>query len=567
MARRDAGGLTRADGRSSEEVEWQLDAPDLGAVERWLESLGSAAPGDLAIDAVRVTRIEDIYLDTEDQRFRRAGYALRMRCSRHGAALAVEATLKALTGGGVEGPRRREELTEPLPTETGAPDTAVDPTILLRSTGTLGRRVQALAGTRPLHEILRIGTDRRTRALCADGAEVAEIAIDRSSLRPTGGIGRRLERVEVELLTDTLPETVERFVGALSKACSLRPADASKLEVGLGRAASATAGSDVAPARTPTPTPAWPPTIRRQAGMAEAARTVLRGPLAMLTAAHPVARDGTDPEGVHDMRVATRRLQAALSLYETALPRSASTLRGELRWLRTELGEVRDLDTRLQRIPGKRSETVHAGGDPGDLEPLRELLRRYRNEARARRLLPALDGARYRSVVAELQRLTSWPPDRAGAAENQQASIALRPALRRRGRLLRKALRRASRHPGTAERHRARIRTKQLRYALECSTSLYGRPARRTLDSLRPLQELLGAERDASLAAAALRSLAAGADAATLPPVTLVAMGESAAHEYRHAQELLAGLPRAVARAEKHWKRLRSARMRARGQG
>ena len=65
---------------ANEEVEWQLDAPELGAVERWLDALpGGRAAGSTEVGAPRPALIEDIYLDTDDRRLRRAGYALRVR--------------------------------------------------------------------------------------------------------------------------------------------------------------------------------------------------------------------------------------------------------------------------------------------------------------------------------------------------------------------------------------------------------------------------------------------------------------------------------------------------------
>src|ERR1700682_1745703 len=57
------------------------------------------------------------------------------------------------------------------------------------------------------------------------------------------------------------------------------------------------------------------------------------------------ARLGTDPEDVHEMRTAVRRLRAILRAVQSAFDRAwVESLRSELDWLGTVLGAVRDLD-------------------------------------------------------------------------------------------------------------------------------------------------------------------------------------------------------------------------------
>jgi CHAD domain-containing protein len=283
----------------------------------------------------------------------------------------------------------------------------------------------------------------------------------------------------------------------------------------------------------------------------------------MLIAAEPVAGEGADPEGVHDMRVGTRRLRAALSLYGPALPPAARALRAELRWLANALGEVRDLDVQLERMERLTAEDGRAASAEV-WAPLALVLARRRDEARARELLPALDGERYRALLSELHALVEGSAGETPAAA-ERAATALRPALERRGRRLERALARAGPRASAERRHLARIEAKRARYAIECCAALYGRPARRAITALRRLQELLGAERDASTAADALHAIATGADGSALPSPTLYAMGELAERERVRAQELVARLPPARARAEARWRRLRR-RVRARSE-
>ncbi len=214
---------------------------------------------------------------------------------------------------------------------------------------------------------------------------------------------------------------------------------------------------------------------------------------------------------------------------------------------------MRDLDVQLARIERQAAAGGSAAPEGGAAwAPLARLLARRRDEARERRLLPALDGERYPRMLAELRTLVEEPrrdaraaatTDRAGRAARERAAAALRPALARRGRRLERALARAGPSASAERHHLARIEAKRARYAIECCAALYGRPARRAIAALRRLQELLGAERDASAAADALRQVAASAEGAALPPSTLYAMGELAARARSRA-----GAPRRAPR-------------------
>ena len=72
--------------------------------------------------------------------------------------------------------------------------------------------------------------------------------------------------------------------------------------------------------------------------MGELAFAVLRRQLAVVRDKEPGTRLGEDVEELHDMRVATRRLRAALSLFESVLPVRAQVFREELGWMGRLLG-------------------------------------------------------------------------------------------------------------------------------------------------------------------------------------------------------------------------------------
>src|SRR6266699_3130798 len=62
------------------------------------------------------------------------------------------------------------------------------------------------------------------------------------------------------------------------------------------------------------------------------------------------AREGEDPLHVHQMRVATRRMRAALRLFADVQPAEAGGLNDELNWIAGQLGAARDLDVQVRRL-------------------------------------------------------------------------------------------------------------------------------------------------------------------------------------------------------------------------
>ena len=105
-AQPDVSGAADDEGRR--EIEWQLSAPDLGLVRKWLSDHGSVH--GLTIESRPTHTINDTYLDTEDWRLRRAGFALRLR----DVPGRAEATLKDLAPAS-DCVRIRREFNEPLP--------------------------------------------------------------------------------------------------------------------------------------------------------------------------------------------------------------------------------------------------------------------------------------------------------------------------------------------------------------------------------------------------------------------------------------------------------------------
>src|SRR6202044_1062372 len=81
--------------------------------------------------------------------------------------------------------------------------------------------------------------------------------------------------------------------------------------------------------------------------IAAVAMANLRRYLAAWQLHEPGARLGDDPEELHDLRVAGRRLDAILHQFQSFLPSESLRIRATLRTVLSALGHVRDLDVAL----------------------------------------------------------------------------------------------------------------------------------------------------------------------------------------------------------------------------
>ena len=531
-------------------MEWQFDALDLRPVERWIATLPSMSV-TVAGEAQTITalampprRLHDSYLDTDDWRIVRAGLVLRVRHrGRHD-----EATLKDQRSAESSGLRQRLEVTEALPQgDLGA----------LGPDGPVGRCVHAVVGRKSLREVLQVRTRRRPFALRVAGVDVAELALDDTTVMV--GDGQRpmqLRRVEVEVdpaWVDALGPLVVR----LRDACGLQPASLSKFEAGL-----LALGADV-----PGPPDLGPTAISPDSTFGELAFAVVRRQLAVLRDKEPGTRLGEDPEELHDMRVATRRLRAAFDLFADVLPVRAVTFHEELGWIAAALGRVRDLDVQQEAQEAMTAE-MHEwarllGDESADpLAELQALLERERHAARAD-MLAALDSLRWERLLAGMSSMALQGPMRRSPATRLPAVIAVPELVEARHTRVVKAAKRAKRTGQAPDFHRLRIRCKRLRYSLEFSSELYSGRTSRFTRQLASLQDQLGLLQDSEVAATRLAHLATGE--AQLAPATVFAMGGVAQRHRADGERLLRRLPAEVAKVGgRAWKDLSATMSRAR---
>lgn len=520
-----------------QELEWQFDALDLRPVVRWLGD--SAAWGDtgaVAVAPAGTVNHVDLYLDTEGRRFHCAGYALRIR--RTGGRLDGEATLKALDSADDAGLRSRREMSERLE--------RADADALVGAAGAVGERVRAVAGKQRVRPLFEVRTRRRLFALQLDGLPPAEIALDETAITPPeGGPPARLRRVEVEAPEAAVP-ACGPFVERLRAACALQTARLSKYE----------AGALSTGLRAPERAAFGPTAIDPDATIRVVALAVLRRHFSVLVAKEPGTRLGDDIEELHDMRVATRRLRAALALFADVLPPSVGPLRDELGWVGRTLGAVRDLDVQLEQLDEWLRAIPEADRDA--LGALRALLEEQRAGARVE-MLAALDSRRYELFVGRFGRMLRTGRATRSGPSAQPAPAVAPDLIEGRFRPFRKGGDRIGPASSPEEYHRLRIRCKRLRYALEFLGDVYPGHARPLIKRLVRLQDVLGLHQDADVAIDRLRRLAAERGR-ELPAETVFAMGEIAERYAQSMVALRAEFPAAYARVRgKSWKAFRSA--------
>ena len=484
------------------EVEWQFESADLESVEAWLRRHSSGT--GLAVEPEPEEEIADAYYDAEDWRFYRAGYALRVRK----AGNDTEATMKSLSP--AEGSvRRRREITEPLSDDK--------PATLGRAPGPVGERARSLLGGRDARPMFGVRTRRQKFALLledpagqsengasANRVRIGEVALDSSEIPLGGGQeSARLRRVEVEAGAGTAPTPELRgFVDEMRRALDLKPASFSKFETGLYATGLSPSGD----------TEAGPTRIGPAMTLGGVAFAVLRRQFAEMRSHEPGTRIGEDPEELHDMRVATRRMRAAMKVFEGALPERARWLRGELRWVAGALGDVRDLDVQIHGLEASRDGAGEEGSE--SLGKILDVMEKRRKEARGR-MLGALDSARYERLETSFGEMLRRGPGAGrelaradGRSPEDEPVTSAAPALiSARYRKWRKAAKRLDGSSPPEDFHDLRKKGKRLRYALELVREVYGKPVDALIKPLKAVQDDLGDHQDAVVAAEALREL------------------------------------------------------------
>ena len=210
-----------------------------------------------------------------------------------------------------------------------------------------------------------------------------------------------------------------------------------------------------------------------------------------------------DAEGLHQMRVALRRLRAAISVFSDMLRDDRiDTIKSELRWLAREFGPARDLDTLFIEVL-KPLRKQHAN-EPGFVS-ISKMFARKRLKSH-RQAQEAVQSARFRTLVldtAEWVEAGPWSrsedPLMRASREMPIEIYAANQLSRRRKKITRRGAKIGNLSP--EQLHRLRIQGKKARYAAEFFSSVYqgkksAKRSRNIISSLMQMQNCLGGIND-----------------------------------------------------------------------
>lgn len=215
-----------------------------------------------------------------------------------------------------------------------------------------------------------------------------------------------------------------------------------------------------------------------------------------------------EPDAVHKMRVATRRLRSALATFRPLVDRDVTDpLRDELKWIAGELGGARDAEVLRMRLLDELA------AEPGELVlgPIASLieveLRADHSKAHAA-LVEALNSERYRELVTRLDALIATPPftPRADGRADKVLTKRVRKSFDRVDALVTRGAPEDLRRRDVWY-HEIRKAAKRLRYAAESVAPAFGEPATILAQAAEQLQEVLGEHQDSVVARTALREL------------------------------------------------------------
>jgi triphosphatase len=478
------------------EVELKYLVRDLEALRAWLARDWGGALDGVESGNEKTVEVEDRYIDTAYGALEQAGFGARLRREDDGPVTVTVKSASHLRSG-----------------EDG--DDEVDPRALSQRVEVEGPANERLdpgawpsSAARELIDELRDGARLRTLFTINQRRERKTLALDEGPVQVT------LDRVAVFRGARPLSsfsvlevETPKASGADLSRLASLVeatgfvvPEPRSKEEIARHYVAQAAEDPSHRLPKVPTS-----PGIRADDPLGEAGRKVLRMHLARMLHFEAGARSGDDPEDLHKMRVATRRMRAAWRVFDGAYRRKVQKRYvRELQTIADALGEVRDIDVLLEDLDAYIADLPGTGREA--VEPLRSAWRRRREDAR-KRLIARLDGKGYRQFVDDYLEFTESP----GAAE---VSMPLgRPSLVRdtAGSRILAAYERVRAYEtiitwaDVRTLHALRIEGKRLRYTLECFSEVLPVPSRKLITEVTEMQDHLGRLNDADVAAAVTR--------------------------------------------------------------
>jgi inorganic triphosphatase YgiF len=414
-----------------------------------------------------------VYFDTPDFRLSARGISLRVRHSGNKYRQTIKKA-NGQTAGIFDRAEWERDIKGPEPELSTAESAILDDLLNNELVGAL----------RPIFET-RV---RRTTYHLASRGQRVELALDQGEI-DTGKRRMPISELEFEL-TDGEPSSLFALARALNEVVPLRLAVKAKADHGYELLRNNVDPVDKAADAHLTP----------EMTTQDAFRIIANSSLRQLIANEPATIAG-NVEALHQMRIALRRLRAAISAFANVVADSDwQNIKSELRWITRELGPARDLDVFVAEVLTPLR--VQNAKEPGVLELSRDFERR---RAKAHKeVVATITSARFRTLVIEtaawieagpwtrvdddLQRLRSRQNVLAHASDELARR---RRKVRRRGKTLQEL--------SPLERHALRIAAKKLRYAVEFFAELFPVRAKRCarmLSALKDMQDALGGLND-----------------------------------------------------------------------
>lgn len=478
----------------------------------------TSLPGVAGVSEPREVVLDARYLDTPDLQLLRSGVTLRRRTGGDDAGWHLE--LPAATG--------RLEVRAPPGRATRTPPQPLRDLTLARRRGL------------PVAPVVRLVDHRTARRLDGDdGTGLVELLDDRVTAYLLAPDGREVEVVRWRELEAELVDAGSDAARAVAEEL-----DALLRRLGADDAPTSSKLARALAGRLPEPVD--PPRVTARSTAADAVRAYLSRQVEEATLRDPAARRD-EPDAVHKMRVATRRMRSTLQTYDSLLGGGGEPLVDELRWLAGVLGGARDAEVMRDRLRGA-ARHLRPPADRATARVLDEVLGQQHAEA-LERLRLALSSERYLDLLRRLDELVTDP--RSVGPGRRRAGTVLPRRVRRQWRRVR---RRVDDATGPAERfclHDARKAAKGARYAAElAAAALPGRsgPATQFAAAMESVQEVLGEHQDAVTTAELLTDLARrpGLPSAVVFDLGRLAQAQVSASE--DARRAFAGVWRAASR-------------------
>jgi inorganic triphosphatase YgiF len=445
----------------------------------------------LALEGDRSETLQDLescYFDTPDQDLRARGLAYRVRSNGKGYVQ----TLKA-------GDTAQGALTKRGEWEIMLDDARPKPAALPKAART---RLPTSAIKNGLQQAFKTSVQRRTREIgIMDGERLAgrvEVALDLGEIETRAG-DLAVSEIELELI-DGQPEALYKLALDLQEFGRLHLETRSKSTRAFHQLA------DEPPSWQRATTPA----LRSAQTVDDAMIAIFENCFEQWLANQAAAIDGRDPEGVHQMRVALRRLRSALSVFREMIPEDQLLwLKGSAREALGALGPARDWDVFHDEL---LAPLLQARPEDAALIALRHRARARGRGGykKARAHLRGPDYTRFVLLFGHWLETRAWRKDGdTKRAEMRNVSIsdfAIRLLNKRHKLALKKGRGFAELSPD--RRHELRIALKKLRYAIEFVEPLFERKAVKSfVRRVKALQEDLGHLNDVTVAETLLHDL------------------------------------------------------------